>query len=207
MTTAADSQHDADLQRFGANHYMIRAKFLRIFGGAFHIYDDEGNLALYTEQKRFKLKEDIRLYTDESMSTEMLKISTQSIFDLAGAYDVQDAVSGERLGTLKRAGLSSTFLRDQWQIFGAHGQELGQLQEDSMIKALVRRFVDFAAWVLPQKYHMTIEGETVASYQQSFNPIIYKLHVDFSHDTGQKLDPRFGLAAAVLISAIEGRQD
>jgi len=203
-TTQADT--DTDLQRFSHNKYMVRAKFLRIFGGAFHIYDDQGNLTLYTEQKRFKLKEDIRLYGDESMSSELLKISTQSIFDIAGAYDVQDPVSDERVGTLKRGGLSSTFLRDQWQVFGAHGQELGQLQEDSILKALARRFIDYIAFLLPQKYHMLIDGKTVATYQQSFNPIIYKLHVDFSHDTGQKLDPRLGLAAAVLLSAIEGRQ-
>ena len=32
---------------------------------AFHIYSDNGELVLYSEQKRFKIKEDIRLYSVE----------------------------------------------------------------------------------------------------------------------------------------------
>jgi uncharacterized protein YxjI len=205
--TVADTASDADLQRFAHDRYMVRTKLLRLFGGAFHIYDGEGSLALYTEQKRFKIKEDIRLYGDESMSRELLRISTQSIFDIAGAYDVEDSVSGERVGTLKRAGLSSTFVRDQWQVFDGQGNEIGELIEDSMLKALARRFIDFVALLLPQQYHMTMGGQTVATFSQRFNPIILKLDVDFSHDADQKLDRRLGLAAAVLISAIEGRQE
>ncbi len=45
-------------------HYTIRRKVLKIFGAAFHIYDPHGNLAGYCKQKAFKLKEDIRIYTD-----------------------------------------------------------------------------------------------------------------------------------------------
>jgi uncharacterized protein YxjI len=205
--TSTDTGQDADLARFTHDRYTVRTKVFRIFGGAFHVYDDEGNLVLYFEQKRFKLKEDIRLYPDESMSNELLRISTQSIFDIAGAYDVQDSVSGERVGTLKRAGLSSTFMRDQWQVFDGAGNEIGQLQEDSMVKALVRKWVENASFLMPQKYHLTIGGQTVATFKQRFNPIILKLDVDFSHDPQQQLDRRLGLAAAVLLSAIEGRQD
>jgi uncharacterized protein YxjI len=204
--TSTDASHDADLARFTHDRYMVRTKVFRFFGGAFHVYDDQGNVVLYFEQKRFKLKEDIRLYPDESMTSELLRISTQSIFDIAGAYDVQDSVSGERIGTLKREGISSTFLRDQWQVFDGEGNQVGQLQEDSMLKALVRRFVEAAAFLMPQKYHLTIGEQTVATYQQRFNPIIMKLDVDFSQDRAQQLDRRLGLAAAVLLSAIEGRQ-
>jgi len=205
MTTTTTAE--ADLARFTHERYMVRTKVFRLFGGAYHVYDDQENVVLYFEQKRFKLKEDIRLYPDESMTNELLRISTQSIFDLAGAYDVQDSVSGERVGTLKRQGLSSTFVRDQWSVMDGDGREIGQIQEDTIIKAMVRRFVEAASFLMPQKYHLTMGGETVATFTQRFNPFIFKLDVDFSHDPQQRLDRRLGLAAAVLLSAIEGSQE
>jgi len=107
--------------RFSHDHYTIRSQFFRLFGGAFHIFAGDGALVLYSDQKRFRLKEDIRLYDDEAKTTELLRISTESVFDFSGAYGVHDSATGERVGTLKREGLSSTFLRDQWQVFDAAG--------------------------------------------------------------------------------------
>lgn len=51
--------------RFDHIHYTIRRKVLKLFGGAFHIYDGEGNLVLYSKMKAFKLREDIPLYSDD----------------------------------------------------------------------------------------------------------------------------------------------
>lgn len=193
--------------RFTHPSYTIRSKFFRLFGGAFHIYDDGGDLVLYSDQKRFRLKEDIRLYDDEDKSTELLRISTHSVFDISGAYDVHDSLAGERVGTLKRHGITSAFLRDQWTVHDGSGREVGVIIEDSAIKALVRRYVDAMAWLLPQRYHVEIGGRPVAVFSQRFNPIILKLDVDFAADPQGALDRRLGLAAAVLFSAIEGRQD
>lgn len=198
------SQHRV---RFTHPRYTVRSKFFRLFGGAFHIYDDRGDLVLYSDQKRFRLKEDIRLYDDESQGTELLRISTHSIFDISGAYDVHDSLGGERIGTLKRQGITSTFLRDRWTLHDGSGREIGAIIEDSALKALVRRYVDAVAWLLPQRYHVEIGGRTVAVFSQRFNPIILKLDVDFGADPQGALDRRLALAAAVLLTAIEGRQD
>jgi hypothetical protein len=43
--------------------------------------------------------------------------------------------------------------------------------------------------------------------QQNFNPFSYQLHVDFSMDINQKLDRRVGLAAGILLAAIEDKQN
>ena len=206
--TTAQADPDSHLDRFAHTRYMVRTKFFRLFGGAYHIYDEAGNVALYSNMKRFRLKEDIRLYNDESMSAELIRISTQSIFDFSGAYDVYDSVSDERLGTLKRAGLSSTFVRDQWEIYDGEQNQVGQVLEDSAGLGLVRRWLlDDLAFLLPQKYHAEINGQQVATFKQRINPLIMKLDVDFSDDQQQALDRRLGLATAVLLSAIEGRQE
>jgi hypothetical protein len=46
----------------------------------------------------------------------------------------------------------------------------------------------------------------VLCFRQRFNPFIAKIDLDFSMDTQGRLDRRLGIAAAVLLCAIEGRQ-
>lgn len=192
-------------ERYAHETYLLRRKVLTLVGAKFHIYDPTGQLALFAKLKGFKIKEDIRIYADEAQTQEVLAIRTQSIFDIAGTYDVSDTTTGETIGALRRKGLKS-MLRDEWLILDANGAEVGKIVEDSQLKALIRRVVEAASFFMPQKYHADIAGQTVATYQQNFNPFVHKLNIDFTPDKSNLLDPRLGLAIAVLLCAIEGRQ-
>jgi hypothetical protein len=192
-------------ERFSHAQYVVRKKVFKLFGAAFHVYDTAGSLVLYSKQKAFKLKEDIRLYTDEEMSSELLTIQARQIIDFSAAYDVVDAQTRQKLGALKRKGWSS-LVRDSWLVMDPYDREVGQIVEDSTMLALVRRVFEGAAMFMPQKFHMDLGGATVATFQQNFNPFVKKLMVDFSPDVTNGLDKRLGLAAAILMSAIEGRQ-
>ncbi|WP_194858252.1 hypothetical protein [Myxococcus sp. AB056] len=204
MSTALQTRPPSHLApgRFGQARYMIRRKFFKLFGDAFHIYDEAGNLAFYSKLKAFKLKEDIRIYTDEEMREELLTIKARGILDFGMTYDVTDATTGERVGALRRKGLRS-ILRDQWLVLDANDQEVGKIEEDSMMLALVRRFLTA---LIPQSFTGTIGLNQVLAFHQRFNPFIQKIDLDFSMDTDRQLDRRFGIAAAVLMCAIEGRQ-
>lgn len=191
--------------RFSHAQYLVRRKVFKLFGAAFHIYDPAGNVVLYSKQKAFKLREDVRLYTAEDMQTEILAIRTQSIIDFSAAYEVVDSASGQRIGGFQRKGLKS-MLRDEWLVFDAGGREIGIIQEDNAAVALIRRFVDAASMFLPQKYHLEMGGATACTFKQNFNPFVFKMTIDFSHDPAGRLDRRLGLAAAALLSAIEGKQ-
>ena len=61
------------------------------------------------------------------------------------------------------------------------------------------------AW-LPQNYDMTFGETRVADLKQNFNLFRYELNLDFSMDTAQQLDRRLGIAAGILLAAVEGRQ-
>src|SRR6478672_8111123 len=106
-------------ERFGHAQYVVRKKVFKVFGAAFHVYDTAGSVVLYSKQKAFKLKEDIRLYTDESMGSELLTIQARQIIDFSAAYDVVDAVTRQKLGALKRKGWSS-LVRDSWLVMDAY---------------------------------------------------------------------------------------
>lgn len=196
--------HDV-AERYAHDTYTLRRKVLTLLGAKFHIYDPNGNLALFAKLKAFKIKEDIRIYADEAQTQEVLSIRTKSVFDIAGTYDVQDSTTGETVGALRRKGLKS-MLRDEWLILDSNGQEVGKIMEDSGLKAIIRRVIEAASFLMPQKFHAEMGGQTVATYQQNFNPFVQKIAIDFTHDSGNKLDARLGLAAAVLLCAIEGKQ-
>lgn len=204
MTTAIQPRPSSDLAagRFGQRRYMIRRKFFKLFGGAFHIYDEAGNVAFYSKMKAFKLKEDLRVFTGEDMQEQVLSIQARNILDISATYDVTDPQTGQKVGALRRKGLKS-ILRDEWLILDVNDQEVGTIQEDSMLLAIVRRFLTN---LVPQTFQGAVGGTPVFTFRQYFNPFIQKIALDFSADTSSRLDRRMGIAAAILLCAIEGRQ-
>ena len=113
-------------ERFEHDTYLIRKKVFKIFGGAFHIYDSQGGLAFYSKQKAFKLKEDIRVFTGEDMTEEVLYIQARQIVDFSAAYDVMDSAAGEKVGALRRRGWKS-IVRDEWILLDAADNEIGRI--------------------------------------------------------------------------------
>lgn len=184
---------------FGYPTYLVRRQILKLVGGAFRIYGPDGGLVFYSKMKAFKLREDIRLYTGEDMRTEILTIKARQILDISATYDVVDAESGEKVGALQRKGLKS-IIRDEWNILDANDRPIGLLKEDSL--AILRRFIN----LIPQKFHVEVNGAPVCTYKQNFNPFTLRLAVDFTADQTNLFDRRLGLAAAVLLCAIEQRQ-
>ena len=190
--------------------YTIRRKFFRILGAGFHIYDAEGGLVGYCDQKRLRLREDLRVYTDESKSEELMRIGTQQVIDFGATYEmsVLDDETGEQrtIGSVRRKGLKS-LLRDEWLVFNAQGEQRATIREDSQLRALARRAHELVAMLIPQGYHMIDgAGEPVASYRTHFNPVVHRLGVSV-HREDEDLDDLLILGAGVLLLAIEGRQD
>jgi len=202
------SMHDAMkiVDAFSHNQYTLRRKVVTFFGGKFHFYDPSGAVVLFCKMKAFKLKEDLRLYTGEDMQTEIISIRARKILDFSSAYDVYDSENQQKIGVLKRRGLKSALLRDEWVIMDAADRDTGIIYEDSMGLAILRRFVDFAAMLLPQKYIVEMRGQRMAEYKQNFNPFVQKLNLTFVPGSEELLDRRLALAAAICLIAIEGRQ-
>lgn len=190
-------------ERFQQQQYMIRKKIFKLLGSAFHIYDAAGNVVLWSQMKAFKLKEDIRLYNGEDKSEEILTIKARQIIDFGAAYDVVDTRTHEKVGALRRKGFKS-LIQDEWIILDASDREIGLIQEDSTLLALVRRFLTN---LVPQTFNGSVQGAPVFTFRRHFNPFVLRMDMDFSPDVQGLLDRRLGIAAAILLSAIEGRQN
>jgi uncharacterized protein YxjI len=184
---------------FQYNHYTVRRQVFALTGKV-RFYNPSGQVVLYSEQKMFKLREDIHIFSDEAKGQVLLNVKARQIVDFAAAYDVMDMTDNSRVGTVRRKGFRS-ILRDQWEILGPNEQPLAVLEEDSMQLALIRRFL---LNIIPQNYDIRMGDTRVADVKQRFNPFRYELDVDFTPN--QRFDKRLGIAAAVLLAIVEGKQ-
>ena len=186
---------------FQHNQYLLKRQVFALTG-KFRFFDPAGNLVMFSQQKMFRLREDIRVYSDENKTQEVLMVKARQIIDFSAAFDVVDSSSGQKVGALRRKGLAS-LLRDEWEVLDVSDNVIGKLFEDSMGLALVRRLLTN---LVPQNYDITVRETRVADLKQNFNPFSYQLNVDFSMDVNHQLDRRLGIAAAILLAAVEGRQ-
>lgn len=184
---------------FQSNHYTLRRQVFALTG-KLRFYDPAGQLVFYSEQKMFKLREDINLFGDEAKSQLLLNVKARQIIDFAAAYDVMDMTDNTRVGVLRRKGFSS-LLRDKWEIMDANERPLAVMEEDSMALALVRRFL---LNIIPQNYDILMGQTRVVDVKQRFNLFRYELDVDFTPN--QPFDKRLGIAATALLAIVEGRQ-
>ncbi len=189
-----------------SDSYMIRQKVLKLLGEEFHIYSDDSmqNMIGYSKQKALKLKEDIRVYSDEQKTVELLRIKQSGMLDFKGNFEIIDGPSGQNIASIKRKALMSIG-KDSYKVIDTKGREVGEITEDSLGLALVRRFVPFATYLMPQKFVMKIGGASgKVVYSQTMNPMVHKLMVSGVSSSG--IDPRIAAAGAILLIAIEGKQ-
>lgn len=184
---------------FQYNAYLLKKQVFALTG-KLRFYTPDGHLTLFSEQKMFKLREDIRVFSDESKTQELLWIKARNILDFSAAYDVVDSLEQRRVGVLRRKGFQS-MLRDQWEVLDANENLIGILQEDQIGLSLLRRFL--LGSLLPQNYDLLVGGTRAVDLRQRFNFFRYEMDIEFS---GPSFDRRLGLAAATLLAIIEGKQ-
>lgn len=185
--------------------YTVRRQVFRILGAGFDVYDASGVQVAHCKQRAFRLKEDMRVFTDRSQQTELFRITARQVIDFGATYDVR-LPSGDLIGSLRRKGLKS-LLRDEWLVLNPSGEQIATLKENSGWLAIARRIHELAAVLSPQKFSMTTTGGAqIASFRQHFNPFIYRLGIGI-HADDETLDDLLVLAAGCLVAAIEGRQN
>jgi hypothetical protein len=181
--------------------YVARRNFFNFLGITCRILDKAGGLLFYIKMKAFKLKEDITIFRDESQSDPVLKIKARQIMDISATYDITDVATGEKIGACRRKGLKS-ILKDEWELLDADDALLGHAKEDSMLLALVRRFLSN---LIPQTFLIDLMGDQIGKLKGTWNPFLVKFDADFAKAEG-KVDPRLLLGMTVLLLTIEGKQ-
>lgn len=190
--------------RWQHRRFTVKEKRLTL-GRQLRILGPDGKQLAFARQKMFRLREDIRIYAEQSRDTEVLVLRASKILDFNAAFEVFDPTTGEHLGIIRRKGWSS-MLRDKWQFADAGGTAYATLEEDSMMMALLRRFL---LSFIPSKYHVRPidAGEDVrsAELRERFQLFGDTYEVTLHDDL---VDPRVAVAMGVLLDVLgEAKQD
>jgi len=150
------------------NFYRIRKKVLAI-GNKYWIEDEGGRTLGFSKQKILRLKEDIRVYTDEGMTQELFRIQQTQILDIWGTFAVIDSATGAPLGYIRRKALTSTFAWDEWDVYDANNVLIGGIHEEEG-RGLMRKYLPGGA-LIPEKMTLKLQGAPVAEINQQFKII------------------------------------
>lgn len=173
--------------------------------------DQPGNPFCFVEQKRFKFKEDIRFYGDETKTNELMRIKAKQRFDPRARYDVTD-VSGAKIGEIQKV-FGKSLLRSTYRLNDAAGDEVAIVREKSLGVALFRRvvglvpYVDYIANWLPIPYHFEFlrDGEVLGTNTRRAWKIRDLYTIDLSGDPARTLDRRLVMAITVGMDALQAR--
>lgn len=195
----------------------FRRKFFKLFGAEITVTDpNQQTEVAFIRLKAWRLKEDIRVFTDRSMATELLRISARSVIDFGATYDVTDSSNNERICSFRRKGLRSTFVRDSWDLLDSADASIGSVEETSSGLAIARRWIDIIPFVgpvidlalgfVPQTYQIIVSSQSAGIITQRKNPVLIKLGLDRT-DAPATIDPRIAFAAATLTAVIDAGKD
>ena len=197
--TQQQAQIPKSMALWYGNNYRIRKKVLTVWN-KYWIEDSRGRKLGFAKQKMFRLKEDIRIFTDEKMKTELFRIKQQQIFDLWATFAVIDSQTNTTLGYVKRKALSSMFVRDEWEVLNAQKQLVGGLYEEKG-RGLARKYLP-GGKLIPEKMTFALNGLPVAAIDQQF-----KIIGDIWELRGMNLPPDFDrrvlLGGMLLMGMIE----
>lgn len=183
----------------GRGTYRIRRPYWS-FGLRFDVYDMTGALVAHVRHPFLRLREEFLVYTDQSKAHPLAKIQARQIIGVNIVYDISDPASGIFLGSLRKHGFRA-LVRDTWDILEPHGERaIGIVEEQG--SSLLRRFIP----LLLGRWRIEYRGRHVGRIQQVFRFFVKEFILEL--DVGDSgMDPRFGIASALLALTAETRRE
>jgi len=83
---------------------------------------------------------DLVVYSDATQSEELLRARQVNRVDSWGTFEIVDSRSGEIIAIFRRKFWHSAFLQRTWLVSSPDGTPWFKIQEDSLLKGLMRRF-------------------------------------------------------------------
>ncbi|MGH2809207.1 MAG: hypothetical protein ACRDKT_18225 [Actinomycetota bacterium] len=165
-----------------------------------------GPMIAYAKQKRMRLKEEIRFFTDQSQAHPLFTLKARRVIEFGGHYDVI-APDGAVVGTVRKMAKKS-LLRSTYELLGPDGQVSAWVQEESQGIAIFRRLKDLIPYgeYIPIPYHFTFHiGETVVGRYSRIIGLRDKYLLDLTPDAEKKVDRRVAIALAIALDALQAR--
>jgi uncharacterized protein YxjI len=169
---------------------------------------EEGELLVFAEQKRMKLKEQIDFFADAAKTQPMFSVKAENVLDPRGRYQVLDP-SGGVIARFKKD-FAQSFLRSTWHLQDSEGNERGIAKERNLVAALFRRYGSFVPYIgeflglMPIAYNFdfsSLDGTQQAVVERLWSiRDRYRLTV-----SDPELDRRLFISLAVCMDALQRR--
>jgi len=106
----------------------LRFKLLA-FSPQIHVTDAAGQSVLYIQQKLFRLKERIAVFSNPSKDRQILEINADRVIDFSASYRFS-VPGGDPVGAVRRHGMKSLW-RAHYEILNAADQPVFELTEEN----------------------------------------------------------------------------
>lgn len=119
------------------------------------VTDNQPSEVLYIKQKVFKLREDIRIFRDQSEAQEVYNIQAEKILDFNTRYNFFDSDDGQHLGSVKARGWRSIW-RASYLIDDPQQNQMMHIKEDNPWLKLADSLLDLlpvAGWLSGFIFH------------------------------------------------------
>lgn len=94
-----------------------------------YVTDAAGKQVLFVRQKILNLREDVRIFSDDTKTRELFRIKADRIIDFSARYHFTDSLRERPLGAIQHKGMRSIW-RSHYLLFDHEGNETHYLTED-----------------------------------------------------------------------------
>jgi hypothetical protein len=189
-------------------NYPLELTFkIATIGTRVRVVDAAGRQVAYLRKKKFRLKEDVRVYEDEDQSRPLFRISADRVVDFGASYAVSGP-DGRPLGTVRQQGVRSIW-KSSYKVSDRNGKTIGMIREenpfvkvlDSLVEAIP--FADaLGGLFFNPAYLVDLGGETILRMQKERSVCESRFRLDklgdFSEDEEEPL-----LASLMIVSLLE----
>ncbi|MCL0039018.1 hypothetical protein M1N46_02080 [Dehalococcoidia bacterium] len=192
---------------FRHREYLFRRGVFNVYGGAFHVYDTNGNLAFYAKRNVSKvMRPEFLVYSEGIQKEEFLSIETPKILEGDTTHNVHDTTTGKTVGLIRRKTVKS-IIKDEWVFLSNEGEEVGRLTERNVSGALFARVVSFIPVIgdiisIPKRFVIVSANDIeVVQIRQHFAPLERKYSMTMV-ELEPSIDPRLLIAAGILLTGL-----
>jgi hypothetical protein len=189
-------------------NYPLKLSFkIATIGTRVRVVDAAGRRVAYLRRKKFRLKEDVRVYEDEDQKRQFFCIRADRIVDFGASYAVSGP-DGRTLGAVRQRGVHSLW-KSTYEVADAHGKMIGVIHEenpfvkvlDSLAEALP--FADaLGGLFFNPAYLVDLGGETVLRMQKERSVFESGFRLEKSGDFSED-EEELVLASLMMVLLLE----
>lgn len=181
---------------FQQDHFFVHHARLP-WSSKLYFYDEQGQTLAFVRNTKCEWSKDLRVFTDPTLSFELLAIKPVRDTGPGSHFKVIDSVNSEIVGKVWQLPVSG-LQRQEWELLGPASNEVCLIREDSALLGLMRRYLTQS---VPQSYTVSVAQGILGSVIRATGLFSPQMEVDLHADCAKLIDRRLVIAALVLISA------